>query len=157
MNRVGLGIDVHRFAAGLKLVIGGVEIPHDTGLEGHSDADVLIHAIADAVLGSVALGDIGAYYPDTDMKYKDLDSLIILREVAEKLQELGAKIVNIDAALIVQVPKVAPYIEKMQQCIARALQIRPTDIGIKATTSELMGFTGRREGIVAIAVASVEL
>jgi 2-C-methyl-D-erythritol 2,4-cyclodiphosphate synthase len=157
MNRVGIGIDVHRFASGRKLIIGGVHIPHDQGLEGHSDADVLAHAIADALLGAAALGDIGKFYPDTDMKFKNMDSMIILRDVAAKLQQRGAKIINIDAALVAQAPKLSPHIPKMQEMIGENLDILPTQIGIKATTSELMGFTGRKEGIVAIAIASVEM
>lgn len=157
MSRVGIGIDVHRFAAGRKLIIGGVHVPHDQGLEGHSDADVLAHAIADALLGTVALGDIGKFYPDTDMKLKNMDSMIILRDVAGRLAKLGAKIVNIDTALVAQAPKLSPHIPKMQETIARNLGITPARVGIKATTSELMGFTGRKEGIVAIAVAAVEM
>jgi len=157
MNRVGIGIDVHRFVAGRKLVIGGVPIPHDQGLEGHSDADVLAHAIADALLGAVAMGDIGKFYPDTDMKFKNVDSMIILRDVAARLQKLGAKIVNIDAAIVAQTPKLSPHIPTMQQVIGKNLGTAPSSVGIKATTSELMGFTGRKEGIVAIAIASVEM
>jgi 2-C-methyl-D-erythritol 2,4-cyclodiphosphate synthase len=157
MNRVGIGIDVHRFAPNRKLIIGGVHIPYDQGLEGHSDADVLAHAIADALLGAAALGDIGKFYPDTDMKFKNMDSMIILRDVAEKFRSLGAMIVNIDAALVAQVPKLSPHISKMQEIIGNNLDIATTQIGIKATTSELMGFTGRKEGIVAIAIASVEM
>jgi 2-C-methyl-D-erythritol 2,4-cyclodiphosphate synthase len=157
MNRVGIGIDVHRFVAGRKLVIGGVPIPHDQGLEGHSDADVLAHSIADALLGAVALGDIGKFYPDTNVKFKNMDSMIILRDVAEKLQKLGAKIVNIDAAIVTQAPKLSPHIHKMQEVIGKNLGTAPSSVGIKATTSELMGFTGRKEGIVAIAIASVEM
>jgi 2-C-methyl-D-erythritol 2,4-cyclodiphosphate synthase len=157
MNRVGIGIDVHRFAAGPKLIIGGVHIPHEFGLEGHSDADVLAHAIADALLGAAALGDIGKFYPDTDMKYKDINSMIILRDVAAKYWQLHARVINIDAAIIAQVPKLSPHIPSMQEIIAANLGINPEQVGIKATTSELMGFTGRNEGIVAIAIASVEL
>jgi 2-C-methyl-D-erythritol 2,4-cyclodiphosphate synthase len=157
MNRIGIGIDVHRFAPGRKLIIGGVTIPYELGLEGHSDADVLAHAIADALLGAAALGDIGKFYPDTDMKYKNMDSMIILRDVAAKLSQMAARIVNVDAALVVQVPKLSPHIPKMQEIVAKNLGIASTQIGIKATTSELMGFTGRKEGIVAIAIASVEM
>lgn len=157
MNRVGIGIDVHKFAPQRKLIIGGVQIPYELGLEGHSDADVLAHAIADALLGAVALGDIGKFYPDTDMKWKDLDSMVILRDVAAKFAELQARIVNVDAALVAQVPKLSPHIPQMQQIMARHLQTDPSRIGIKATTSEWMGFTGRKEGIVAVAIASVNL
>ncbi len=157
VNRVGIGIDVHRFAAGRKLIIGGVHVPHDQGLEGHSDADVLAHAIADALLGAAALGDIGKFYPDTDMKWKNMDSMIILRDVADKLRKLGATIVNIDSALVAQSPKLSPHIPQMQETIGKNLGLAPARVGIKATTSELMGFTGRKEGIVAIAIASVEI
>jgi len=157
MNRIGIGIDVHRFAPNRKLIMGGVQIPYELGLEGHSDADVLAHAIADALLGAAALGDIGKFYPDTDMKWKDMDSMIILRDVAEKYRQLKAKINNIDCALVAQAPKISPHIPKMQEIIAANLGITPQQVGIKATTSELMGFTGRKEGIVAIAIASVEL
>ena len=157
MNRIGIGIDVHRFAPNRKLIMGGVQIPYELGLEGHSDADVLAHAIADALLGAAALGDIGKFYPDTDMKWKDMDSMIILRDVAEKYRQLKAKINNIDCAIVAQAPKISPHIPKMQEIIAANLGITPQQVGIKATTSELMGFTGRKEGIVAIAIASVEL
>ena len=157
MNRVGIGIDVHRFAAGRKLIIGGVEIPHEKGLEGHSDADVLAHAIADALLGAAALGDIGRYYPPSEMKFKNMDSMVIVRECAERLRQAGGRINNIDAAIIAQAPKLSPHIPKMQEILSKNLGIAPSAVGIKATTSELMGFTGRKEGIVAIAVASVEM
>jgi 2-C-methyl-D-erythritol 2,4-cyclodiphosphate synthase len=157
MNRVGIGIDVHRFAPNRQCIIGGVQIPHEVGLLGHSDADVLAHAIADALLGAVALGDIGKFYPDTDMRWKDMNSMIILRDVAEKYRELDATINNIDAAIIAQAPKISPHIPKMQEIMSANLRIRPDQIGIKATTSELMGFTGRKEGVVAIAMVSVEL
>ena len=157
MNRIGIGIDVHRFAPNRKLIMGGVQIPYELGLEGHSDADVLAHAIADALLGAAALGDIGKFYPDTDMKWKNMDSLIILHDVAEKYRQLKAKINNIDCAIVAQAPKISPHIPKMQEIIATNLGITPSQVGIKATTSELMGFTGRKEGIVAIAIASVEL
>jgi 2-C-methyl-D-erythritol 2,4-cyclodiphosphate synthase len=157
MNRVGIGIDVHQFAPNRKCIIGGVHIPHDQGLLGHSDADVLTHAIADALLGAAALGDIGKFYPDTDMKWKNMDSMVILRDVAEKYRQLKAKINNIDAAIVAQAPKISPHIPKMQEIIAANLGITATQVGIKATTSEAMGFTGRKEGIVAIAMASIEL
>jgi 2-C-methyl-D-erythritol 2,4-cyclodiphosphate synthase len=157
MNRVGIGIDVHRFAPDRRLVIGGVEIAHQMGLEGHSDADVLAHAVADALLGAAALGDIGRFYPDTDMKFKNMDSMLILRDVADKLRAVNAVIVNIDAAIIAQAPRLAPHIPAMQTAIASHLGIAPERVGIKATTSEWMGFTGRQEGIVAIAVVSLEI
>ena len=157
MNRVGIGIDVHRFATGRKLIIGGVEIPHSQGLEGHSDADVLAHAIADALLGAAALGDIGKFYPPSDMKFKNMDSMVIVRECAERVRKAGGGINNIDAAIVAQEPKLSPHIPAMQHTLARHLGVTPGQIGIKATTSELMGFTGRKEGIVAIAIASVEM
>ena len=157
MNRVGIGIDVHQFAPDRKCIIGGVHIPHDLGLLGHSDADVLTHAIADALLGAAALGDIGKFYPDTDMKWKDMNSLTILRDVAEKYRQLKAKINNIDCAIVAQVPKISPHVPKMQEIIGANLGIMPQQVGIKATTSEAMGFTGRKEGIVAIAMVSIEL
>jgi len=157
MNRVGIGIDVHRFAPKRKLIIGGVEIPHTHGLEGHSDADVLAHAIADALLGAAALGDIGKFYPPSDAKWKNMDSMVIVRESAERVRKAGGGINNIDAAIVAEAPKLSPHIPKMQEILAKNLGVTPSQIGIKATTSELMGFTGRKEGIVAIAIASVEL
>ena len=157
MNRVGIGIDVHRFAPNRKCIIGGVHIPHPVGLLGHSDADVLAHAIADALLGAVALGDIGKFYPDTDKKWKNMDSMVILRDVAAKYRQLKATINNIDAAVIAEAPKLSPHIPQMQAIMAGHLGVRPDQIGIKATTSELMGFTGRKEGVVAIAMVSVEI
>ncbi|HTS19568.1 MAG TPA: 2-C-methyl-D-erythritol 2,4-cyclodiphosphate synthase [Verrucomicrobiae bacterium] len=156
MNRVGIGIDVHRFAAGRKCIIGGVEVPHEVGLEGHSDADVLAHAIADALLGAMALGDIGKYYPPSDMKFKDLDSMVIVRECAERVREAGGRINNVDAMIIAQAPRLAPHIPKMQQMLGKNLGVAPSQVGVKATTSEHMGFTGRKEGIVVVAIASVE-
>jgi 2-C-methyl-D-erythritol 2,4-cyclodiphosphate synthase len=157
MNRVGIGIDVHRFAAGRKCVIGGVEIPHTHGLEGHSDADVLAHAIADALLGAAALGDIGRFYPPSDAKWKNMDSMVIVRECAERVRKAGGRINNIDAAIVAESPKLSPHIPRMQEVLAKNLGVAPTQVGIKATTSELMGFTGRKEGVVAIAIASVEI
>ena len=136
MNRIGIGIDVHQFAPDRKCIIGGVHIPYDFGLAGHSDADVLTHAIADALLGAVALGDIGKFYPDTDMKWKDMNSMIILRDVAEKYRQLEATINNIDAAIVAQAPKISPHIPRMQEIIAANLGITSQQVGIKATTSE---------------------
>ena len=156
MNRVGIGIDVHRFAAGRKLIIGGVEIPHTHGLEGHSDADVLAHAIADALLGASALGDIGKFYPPSDAKWKNVDSMLIVRECAERVRKAGGRIGNVDVAIVAETPKLSPHIPKMQEMLGKNLGVAPSQVGIKATTSELMGFTGRKEGIVAIAIASVE-
>ena len=139
------------------MVIGGVRVPHEMGLKGHSDADVLAHAVADALLGAAALGDIGKFYPDTDLKFKGMDSMVIVREVAEKLRALGARIVNVDATIVAQAPKLAPHIPKMQETMARNLGVAPAQVGIKATTSEHLGFTGRKEGIVTVTVASIEL
>ena len=157
MNRVGIGIDVHRLVAGRKCIVGGVEIPHEAGLEGHSDADVLAHAIADALLGAAALGDIGKYDPPSDMKFKDLDSMVIVRECAERLRQAGGRINNVDAVIIAQAPKMAPHIPRMQEVLGRNMGVAPTQVGVKATTSEHMGFTGRAEGIVAIAIVSVDM
>jgi 2-C-methyl-D-erythritol 2,4-cyclodiphosphate synthase len=157
MNRVGIGIDVHRFAAGRKCILGGVEIPHDVGLEGHSDADVLAHAIADALLGAAALGDIGRYYPPSDMKFKDMNSMVIVKECAERVRKAGGRIINIDAMIIAQAPKMAPHIPKMQEILGQHMGVASTQVGVKATTSEHMGFTGREEGIVVVAIASVEM
>ena len=157
MNRVGIGIDVHQFTAGRKCIVGGVDIPHEVGLEGHSDADVLAHAIADALLGAAALGDIGKYYPPSDMKFKDLDSMVIVRECAERVRQAGGRINNVDAVIIAQAPRMAPHIPRMQEVLGRNMGVAPTQVGVKATTSEHMGFTGRAEGIVAIAIVSVDM
>jgi 2-C-methyl-D-erythritol 2,4-cyclodiphosphate synthase len=156
MNRIGLGVDVHQFAAGRKLIIGGVEIPYERGLEGHSDADVLAHAIADALLGAIGEVDIGHLFPNTDPKIKGINSLLILKEVAARVKKAKAKIANVDATIIAQEPKLFPHIAAMKKNLSAALGIKPAFIGIKATTSEWMGFTGRKEGIVAVAVALVE-
>ncbi|MGA2138590.1 MAG: 2-C-methyl-D-erythritol 2,4-cyclodiphosphate synthase [Verrucomicrobiia bacterium] len=157
MNRVGIGIDVHRFAPGRKCIMGGVEIPHDVGLEGHSDADVLAHAVADALLGAAALGDIGKYYPTDDMKFKNMDSMVIVRECAERVRQAGGRINNVDAMIIAQTPRMAPHIPKMQEILAKNMGVVAAQVGVKATTSEHMGFTGRKEGIVVVAIASVEM
>jgi len=156
MNRIGIGIDVHQFAAGRKCIIGGVEIPHEVGLVGHSDADVLAHAIADALLGAMALGDIGKYYPPNEMKWKDMDSMVIVRECAERVRQAGGRINNVDSMIIAQAPKMAPHIPQMQTILAQHLGVQPSQVGIKATTSEHLGFTGRKEGIVVVAMAAVE-
>ena len=156
MNRVGIGIDVHRFATGRKLILGGVDVPHTHGLEGHSDADVLAHAIADALLGAMALGDIGKFYPPTDNKFKGMNSMVIVRECAERVRSAGGRINNVDAMIVAQAPKLAEFIPQMQEILARNLGIAPTCVGVKATTSEHMGFTGRKEGIAVFAIASVE-
>lgn len=150
--RIGHGYDVHAFQENRKLIIGGVHIPYSKGLAGHSDADVLCHAISDALLGALALGDIGKYFPDTDPAYKDADSLQLLENVGYLIKEQHYMIGNIDATIIAQHPKMSPFIEEMRKNIANALQLNFLDIGVKATTEEYMGFTGRGEGIATHAV-----
>ncbi|MDD5260341.1 MAG: 2-C-methyl-D-erythritol 2,4-cyclodiphosphate synthase [Methylacidiphilales bacterium] len=157
MNRVGIGYDVHRLVEGRKLILGGVEIPHHLGLDGHSDADVLIHAIADALLGAIGSSDIGHHFPNSDPKWKNVSSLVFLHEIRVMLQKKGAMINNIDATLIAEAPKIVPHIPAMKKALAEALIVTMDRIGIKATTNETMGFVGRKEGISAFAVASVEL
>jgi 2-C-methyl-D-erythritol 2,4-cyclodiphosphate synthase len=150
--RVGQGFDVHALVAGRKLIIGGVHIPYEKGLEGHSDADVLLHALCDALLGAAAMGDIGMHFPDSDARYKSADSRGLLREVSAKVQEAGYRIVNIDATIIAQAPKMAPHIPDMVNHIAADLGLSRGQINVKATTTERLGFTGRGEGIAAHAV-----
>ena len=157
VNRVGLGYDVHQLKAGRPLILGGVEIPHDTGLDGHSDADVLMHAICDAVLGALGEGDIGSFFPPSDPQWKDAPSKIFLEEAARQIESRGGRLINIDAMLIAEAPKIAPHVTAMKANIAAALGVSSNDIGIKATTNETMGFVGRGEGMAAHAVASVEL
>ena len=154
--RIGQGYDVHRLVEGRKLIIGGVEIPHEKGLDGHSDADVLVHAIMDALLGAAALGDIGVLFPDTDDAYKGADSMELLAEVREAIVEEGYAISNIDATIIAQAPKMRPYIDLMRENIARVLNLGQDQVNIKATTEEKLGFTGRKEGISAIAACLLE-
>ena len=154
--RVGQGFDVHRLVAGRRLVIGGVEIEHDQGLLGHSDADVLLHAICDALLGAAALGDIGKHFPDTDARYKGIDSRELLRQVAVLLQDRGRRVVNVDATIIAEAPRMAPHIPRMVANIAADLAIEPHYVNVKATTTEGLGFTGRGEGIAAQAICLVE-
>ncbi len=154
--RIGQGIDVHAFVEGRKLVIGGVEIPHEKGLDGHSDADVLLHAICDALLGAAALGDIGWHYPDTDPTYRGADSREILRATGKKVADAGYRIVNIDATIIAQAPRMAPHVARMIGNIAADLGLKPAAVSVKATTTENLGFTGRGEGIAAQAVALIE-
>ena len=154
--RVGHGYDVHRFADNRKLILGGVEIPYEKGLLGHSDADVLVHAVMDSLLGAAALGDIGTHFPDTDMKYSGADSIGLLKEVVNLLKEKGFAVSNIDATVIAQKPKLKPYIEQMRKCIADAMQTDIDNVSIKATTEEKLGFTGRLEGISAHCVALIE-
>ena len=153
--RIGHGYDVHKLAEERDLIIGGVNIPHHLGLLGHSDADVLLHAISDALLGACALGDIGKHFPDTDEKYKGADSLVLLTLVYEKLDSLGYEIGNIDATVLAQAPKLAPYIPQMRLNIARALGTELDKISVKATTEEELGFTGEEKGIAAHAVCLV--
>ncbi len=156
MMRVGSGYDVHAFAEGRKLILGGVEISHEKGLAGHSDADVLIHAIMDALLGAAALGDIGKHFPDTDQAYKDIDSRKLLARVGELLAQHGYRIGNIDAVVIAQAPKLSPHISAMRQNIARSLGISEEGVSVKATTTEGLGFEGRKEGIAAQASVLIE-
>lgn len=156
MTRCGIGYDAHRLVAGRKLILGGVEIPHSLGLDGHSDADVLSHAIADALLGAIGESDIGHHFPNTDETIKGISSTSILQRVGDVVRNSGARPVNIDATLIAEAPKIAPHIGAMRENIARALQLEPTRISIKATTNEGLGTIGRGEGMAAMAVASVE-
>lgn len=155
--RVGQGFDVHAFAEGRALILGGVRIEHPLGLAGHSDADVLAHAIADALLGAARLGDIGRHFPDTDPEFKGADSLKLLATVVRKLQDGGWGIVNVDATIIAQAPKMAPHIGQMQENLARAMRVHASRVNVKATTTERLGFTGRAEGIAAQAVALIAL
>jgi len=154
--RIGQGFDAHALKAGRKLVIGGVMIPHSMGLEGHSDADVLLHAVCDALFGAAALGDIGCYFPDSDPRYKNIDSRCLLRETSGVLAKQGWRIVNLDATVIAQEPRLAPHISAMIDNIAADLGIPRHDINIKAKTTERLGFTGRGEGIAAKAVVLIE-
>lgn len=154
--RIGHGYDVHRLVKNRDLIIGGVNIPYEMGLLGHSDADVLLHAICDALLGAAALGDIGRHFPDTDESFKDADSRMLLKRVCGLISDKGYNIVNIDATVIAQKPKLAPFIEKMVQNIAETCGIEPDRINIKATTQEKLGFAGRGEGISAHAVCLIE-
>lgn len=154
--RIGLGYDVHRLVEGRPLIIGGVRIPWDKGLLGHSDADVLVHAIMDALLGAAALGDIGKHFPDSDEAYRGISSLILLKEVARLLQEQGYKICNIDAIIIAQKPKMLPHIPAMINNISSVLSVEEGRINIKATTTEMLGFTGREEGIAAQAAVLIQ-
>lgn len=150
--RIGQGYDVHRLTEGRKLVLGGVEIPHRLGLDGHSDADVLVHAIMDALLGAAALGDIGGMFPDTDNAFLGIDSMILLKRVLDAITKKGYRIENIDATILAQKPKLAPHIPLMKQRIAEALQLDSDQINVKATTEERLGFTGKEEGMAAHAV-----
>ena len=156
MIRIGHGYDVHRLVAGRKLILGGVDIPHETGLLGHSDADVLTHAIMDALLGAAAMGDIGKMFPDSDPAYLGADSLVLAAAVAERISGAGWRIGNVDATVIAQAPKLSPYIEQMRDHLAEALRIDRSQLNIKATTEEKLGFTGEKLGIAAHAVCLLE-
>ena len=153
--RFGIGYDVHRMIVNRKLILGGVEIPFIKGFTGHSDADVLCHAIADALLGAAALGDIGKHFPDTDSRFKDISSIILLRHVGGLIRSANYEIVNVDSVVILQAPKIAPYIRRMCENIATALNIHVDQVSVKATTSEELGFIGRGEGAAVHAVASI--
>jgi len=154
--KIGQGFDVHALVAGRKLVLGGVQIPFHLGLEGHSDADVLLHAICDALLGAAGLGDIGRHFPDTDAQYAEIDSRMLLRDVARKLVALKLRVVNVDATIVAQAPRMTPHFARMTGNIAADLGVAPAAINLKATTTEGLGFTGRGEGIAAMAVALIE-
>lgn len=154
--RIGYGIDFHQLTENRKFILGGTEIPHSKGLLGHSDADVLLHAICDALLGALALGDIGVHFPDTDQQYKDADSRDLLSATYELIKKEGYQVVNIDSTVCLELPRVKPYTAEMQQTIARLLHITTKDISIKATTAEKMGFVGREEGVVAHAVVLLQ-
>lgn len=156
MLRIGQGFDVHQFADNRPLILGGIEIPYEKGLIGHSDADVLLHTIADAALGAIGEGDIGRHFPDTDMANKDLDSALLLEDVWELVKEKGYSLVNADCTIMAQKPKMAPYIEQMRERIADLLEAEKTRVNVKATTTEKLGFVGRGEGIAAMAVILIQ-
>lgn len=153
--RTGIGYDVHRLVEGRRLVLGGVEIPHDRGLAGHSDADVILHAIADALLGAAGLGDIGAHFPPDDPAWKDADSVDLLRRVTRRVADAGWRVENVDATLLAEAPKIRPHVESMRLTIAAALDVSVDAVGVKATTSEGIGFVGRGEGMAAMAVCAL--
>jgi 2-C-methyl-D-erythritol 2,4-cyclodiphosphate synthase len=154
--RIGYGVDFHQLEEGRKFIIGGVHVPHHKGAVGHSDADVLLHAICDAMLGALALGDIGTYFPDTDMKYKNIDSRILLKETTALIQSKGYRLVNMDSTICLQEPKIKPYVQQMREAIAEVIGTGIENISIKATTTEQMGFVGRKEGVVAHATVLLE-
>ncbi len=156
MFRIGNGYDVHRLTENRKLIIGGVDIPYEKGLLGHSDADVLTHAIADAILGAAALGDIGLHYPDNNSQFKDMDSLVMLGEIVDMISKKGFKICNLDATIIAQAPKMRPYIDEMRENIARVCKIGVDCVNVKATTEEGLGFTGNKEGVSSNCVCLIE-
>jgi len=156
VTATGIGYDCHRFAAGRRLVLGGVEIPHERGLDGHSDADVLVHAIIDALLGAAAMGDIGEHFPDTDERYRDASSIELLRDVVAQLADRGLRIGNVDATVVIERPKLAPAREQIRASLAAALDLPLERVSLKATRGEGMGFVGREEGVAALAVATLE-
>lgn len=156
MLRIGNGYDVHKLVEGRKLILGGIEIPHDKGVLGHSDGDVLIHAIMDAMLGALALGDIGQHFPDTDMKYENIDSSILLARVKNLIDSKGFEIVNLDSIIVLQKPKVKPYIENMREKLAQVLEIDIEQISVKATTEEKLGFTGDESGVKSYCVVLLQ-
>lgn len=149
--RIGTGIDFHRFAEGRDLWIGGVKIPHHRGALGHSDADVLLHAICDAMLGALALGDIGKHFPDTDPAFKDIDSKLLLKRTCDLIRQRGYSVVNVDSTLCLEAPRISPHIKNMQEVIASLIGVASDDVSVKATTTEKMGFAGREEGLMAMA------
>ncbi|MBC1547802.1 2-C-methyl-D-erythritol 2,4-cyclodiphosphate synthase [Listeria sp. FSL L7-1435] len=156
MIRIGQGYDVHKLVYDRELIIGGIKIPYEKGLLGHSDADVLLHAITDAIIGAIGAGDIGHFFPDTDMAFKDADSAELLTEIWQKVEADGFRLGNLDATIIAEKPKMAPHVELMKQRIAELLHANPTQVNVKATTTEKLGFTGREEGIASLAVVLLE-
>ena len=154
--RVGIGYDSHRFADGRKLILGGVEIPHERGLDGHSDADVLTHAVIDALLGAAALGDIGQHFPDTDERWRDADSIVLLEAVVAMLSDGGRSVGNVDCTVVMEAPKLAPHREAIRARLAAALGVGTERVNVKASTGERMGFVGRGEGAAALAIAAIE-
>ena len=154
--RIGSGIDFHRLVEGRELWLGGVLVPHHKGALGHSDADVLLHAVCDAILGALALGDIGTHFPDTDMAYKDIDSKILLSKTMDLVRQRGYALVNIDSTLCLQAPKIKPFVPQMREVMARLTGLQPEDVSVKATTTEQLGFVGREEGLVAYATVLLQ-
>jgi 2-C-methyl-D-erythritol 2,4-cyclodiphosphate synthase len=155
MSPVGIGFDSHRLAAGRRLVIGGVEIPYDRGLHGHSDADVLAHAVTDALLGAAGLGDIGEHFPDTDERWRDADSMQLLANVLQRVHAAGLELVNVDCTVVIEAPKLSPHRQAIRERLAQALSLQPARVNVKASTGEGMGFVGRGEGVAALAVAAL--
>lgn len=154
--RIGNGYDVHKLVEGRDLILGGVKVPYEKGLLGHSDADVLAHAVIDAIIGALGIGDIGTHFPDTDEKYKGADSLVLLKRTGEMAKEMGYRIVNIDSIVVAQKPKLLPYIREMRENMARVLEMDPGDVNVKAKTEEKLGFTGNLEGMKSYAVCIIE-